>query len=70
MTTQGDWSLEGLNEAYRKGYMLGLAGKPSADCPYVGQSVMESAWEAGWHDGGEALRLHRIGNAQLDRKQG
>lgn len=53
------WSLEGLNEAYRKGYMQGLAGRDRATCPYHDQAVLESAWEAGWADGGEALQVRR-----------
>lgn len=59
MAANQDWSLEGLNAAYRKGYMQGLTGHDITECPYREQAVLESAWEAGWYDGGEALRAHK-----------
>lgn len=66
-----DWSLEGLNEAYRKGYMQGLAGRTNGDCPYQDQPVLESAWEAGWSDGGEAVQANRRPQAAPgQRRQG
>ncbi len=44
------WTLESLNKAYQQGYMTGLAGKQSDQCPYQ-DDILISAWEAGWDDG-------------------
>lgn len=57
--SQSKWSLERLNEAYRKGYFVGLSGRQRGPCPYEDEDVLASAWEAGWHDGNDAVRLHR-----------
>ncbi|WLD58410.1 ribosome modulation factor [Salinispirillum sp. LH 10-3-1] len=51
------WDIDKLNEAYQKGYFVGLTSKGLADCPFLDQEVLASAWEAGWHDGYEALQL-------------
>lgn len=68
MKESQDWSLEGLNEAYRKGYMQGLASRDRATCPYQDQTVLESAWEAGWSDGSEALCARRQPNPGSERR--
>lgn len=52
------WSLEGLTKAYQQGYMAGLTGLPRARQPYRDE-VPAAAWEAGWDDGREKLRLHQ-----------
>ncbi|MCH8552565.1 MAG: hypothetical protein LAT62_11550 [Natronospirillum sp.] len=57
--SQSKWSLERLNEAYRKGYFVGLSGRQRGPCPYEDEDVLASAWEAGWHDGNDAVRIHR-----------
>lgn len=54
--SNSNWSLERLNEAYRKGYFVGLSGRHGDECPYIGEDVLVSAWEAGWHDGNEAVQ--------------
>ena len=52
------WSLEGLTKAYQQGYMAGLTGLARAHHPYRDE-VPAAAWEAGWDDGREQLRLHQ-----------
>jgi ribosome modulation factor len=49
---QSHWNLESLEKAYRHGFMAGMVGKASADCPYKAE-VIANAWEAGWQDGRE-----------------
>ncbi|PCJ40540.1 MAG: ribosome modulation factor [Moraxellaceae bacterium] len=47
---QQEWSIDTLNKAYRQGYMFGLSGESSEQCPYK-SDVIAAAWEAGWYDG-------------------
>lgn len=53
--TESQWTLDSLNKSYQQGYMTGLAGKPSAECPYQ-NDVLIAAWEAGWDDGDNQYR--------------
>ncbi len=46
------WNLDGLEKAYRHGFMAGMVGKTSDTCPYKPE-VITNAWEAGWQDGRE-----------------
>lgn len=48
--SESEWTLDSLNKAYQQGYMTGLAGKSSEECPYS-NDVLIAAWEAGWDDG-------------------
>jgi ribosome modulation factor len=34
LVAQMEWTLDTLNKAYQQGYMTGLAGQESAQCPY------------------------------------
>lgn len=52
------WSLESLNKAYQQGYMAGLTGSPRNQQPYPAE-VPAAAWEAGWDDGNEQMRLQQ-----------
>lgn len=44
------WTLDSLNKAYQQGYLHGLAGQTTEQCPYS-NDVLIAAWEAGWDDG-------------------
>lgn len=55
--TKATWDIDKLNQAYQKGYFVGLTQKGLQDCPFGNEEVLASAWEAGWHDGHEALQL-------------
>ncbi|MEH6346562.1 MAG: ribosome modulation factor [Bermanella sp.] len=50
------WDVESLEKAYRHGFMAGMVGKPSCDCP-VKAEVIAIAWEAGWQDGKEQFDI-------------
>lgn len=52
------WSLESLTKAYQQGYMAGLTGHPRSQQPYPAE-VPAAAWEAGWDDGLEQMRLQQ-----------
>lgn len=52
------WSLESLTKAYQQGYMAGLTGRPRSLQPYRDE-IPAAAWEAGWDDGFEQVRLHQ-----------
>ncbi|MFY0664280.1 MAG: ribosome modulation factor [Natronospirillum sp.] len=57
------WDIDKLNQAYQKGYFVGLTSKGLSECPYADADVLASAWEAGWHDGYEALQLSNRGRS-------
>lgn len=65
-----DWTAESLNDAYRKGYFIGLSGRHRERCPFDQQPIMASAWEAGWHDGLEAVRERRLSQAAVKLNKG
>ena len=50
MMSEQHWTLATLNKAYQQGYLNGLAGQSTEDCPYT-DDVLIAAWEAGWDDG-------------------
>ncbi|WP_278620389.1 ribosome modulation factor [Ectopseudomonas oleovorans] len=52
------WSLESLTKAYQQGYMAGLTGQPRTRQPYPDE-IPAAAWEAGWDDGFEQMRLQQ-----------
>jgi ribosome modulation factor len=58
-----EWTLESLNKAYQQGYMTGLAGKDSDECPYQ-NDILIAAWEAGWDDGSQ-----QYSKAMKERRQ-
>lgn len=60
-----DWNAENLNDAYRKGYFVGLSGRHQERCPYVRQVILAAAWEAGWHDGLEAAQEWRSSRSRV-----
>lgn len=58
-----EWTLTSLNKAYQQGYMTGLAGKESTECPYQ-NDVLLTAWEVGWDDGyGQYRHAQRTKNS-------
>jgi ribosome modulation factor len=57
------WTLDSLNKSYQQGYMTGLAGKESSECPYD-NDVLVAAWEAGKDDG-----LLQYDKSMKDRQQ-
>lgn len=52
------WSLDSLTKAYQQGYMAGLTGQSRLQQPYADE-VPAAAWEAGWDDGFEQMRLQQ-----------
>lgn len=60
-----NWDIESLNKAYRQGYMAGVMGANTQQCPYD-SDIAQAAWEAGWEDGLENCALEslpeKIGN--------
>ena len=52
------WSLESLTKAYQQGYMAGLTGQAINRQPYPDE-IPAAAWEAGWDDGFEQMRLQQ-----------
>lgn len=52
------WSLESLTKAYQQGYMAGLTGQARTRQPYPDE-IPAAAWEAGWGDGFEQMRLQQ-----------
>ncbi|MFC3851883.1 ribosome modulation factor [Salinispirillum marinum] len=53
---QHDGQADNLNAAYQRGYFVGLTGKGLDQCPHPEADILSAAWEAGWHDGFEAVQ--------------
>ncbi len=53
---ESHWDVESLEKAYRHGFMAGMIGKLSTDCPFKAE-VIANAWEAGWQDGKEQFDI-------------
>jgi len=53
---ESHWDVESLEKAYRHGFMAGMVGKSSTECP-VKAEVIAIAWEAGWQDGKEQFDI-------------
>lgn len=51
-----DGQADHLNAAYQRGYFVGLTGKGLERCPHAEDDILSAAWEAGWHDGYEAVQ--------------
>jgi len=52
-----NYSIESMDKAYRRGYMVGVTGSHEP-CPY-NTEVLIAAWEAGRDDGHEFYEEHQ-----------